>query len=218
VFITCRDLTRSNAETAWLGRTNSQQTAAPTAVAHELSLQQKCGVGKIIASAAGPMSLRMTAAYAIFTPGSPSVNSRPAVGSGDELTLHRANQGAALSARGFGDRHGAGFARRRRAVAEAYLADRRGVPHLSDLLGREPDVPCLVWLLTRCRAGDMAAFTFLAPVVGVFASRSLSARRLSPDFQAALAMVAGGILLVNWPARRQLNPRAFGQAGRQGPG
>lgn len=57
------------------------------------------------------------------------------------------------------------------------------------------------WLLTRYRAGDMAAFTFLAPVVGVFAGHFLLGERLSSDFLAALALVAGGILLVNWPAR-----------------
>jgi drug/metabolite transporter (DMT)-like permease len=74
------------------------------------------------------------------------------------------------------------------------------------------------WLLTRYRAGDMAAFTFLTPVVGVFAGHFLLGETLSPDFLAALAMVAGGILLVNWPARLLFTPRAFGRAGRQGPG
>jgi drug/metabolite transporter (DMT)-like permease len=57
------------------------------------------------------------------------------------------------------------------------------------------------WLLTRYRASDMSAFTFLAPVVGAFAGHFLLGERLAPDFLTALAMVASGILLVNWPAR-----------------
>jgi drug/metabolite transporter (DMT)-like permease len=57
------------------------------------------------------------------------------------------------------------------------------------------------WLLKRYPAGELSAFTFLAPVVGVFASRALLDEPLSPKFLAALAMVAAGILLVNWPAR-----------------
>ena len=57
------------------------------------------------------------------------------------------------------------------------------------------------WLLTRYRAGDLAAFTFLTPVIGVLAGHFLLGEALSAGFLAALAMVAGGILLVNWPAR-----------------
>jgi drug/metabolite transporter (DMT)-like permease len=60
------------------------------------------------------------------------------------------------------------------------------------------------WLLTRYRAGDMAAFTFLTPVIGVLAGHFLLGETLSAGFLAALAMVAGGILLVNWPARSAL--------------
>jgi len=63
------------------------------------------------------------------------------------------------------------------------------------------------WLLTRYRAGEMAAFTFLAPVIGVFAGHFLLSEPLSPGFLAALAMVAGGILLVNWPARAATTAR-----------
>ncbi len=62
------------------------------------------------------------------------------------------------------------------------------------------------WLLTRYRAGDMAAFTFLTPVVGVLAGHFLLGESLSPGFLAALAMVAGGVLLVNWPARPAAKP------------
>jgi drug/metabolite transporter (DMT)-like permease len=63
------------------------------------------------------------------------------------------------------------------------------------------------WLLKRYPAGELSAFTFLAPVVGVFASRILLDEPLSPRFLAALAMVAAGILLVNWPARLAANFR-----------
>ncbi|HLH50030.1 MAG TPA: DMT family transporter [Roseiarcus sp.] len=58
------------------------------------------------------------------------------------------------------------------------------------------------WMLTRYRAGDMAAFTFVAPIVGVFAGHFLLGETLAPGFLLALALVAGGVLLVNWPARR----------------
>jgi len=58
------------------------------------------------------------------------------------------------------------------------------------------------WMLTRYRAGDMAAFTFVAPIVGVFAGHFLLGETLAPGFLVALALVAGGVLLVNWPARR----------------
>ncbi|HLW90492.1 MAG TPA: DMT family transporter [Roseiarcus sp.] len=57
------------------------------------------------------------------------------------------------------------------------------------------------WLLKRYRAGELSAFTFLTPIVGVFAGHFLLGEKLSSSFLAALAMVAGGILLANWPVR-----------------
>jgi drug/metabolite transporter (DMT)-like permease len=70
------------------------------------------------------------------------------------------------------------------------------------------------WLLTRYRAGDMSAFTFLTPVIGVLAGHFLLGENLSAGFLAALAMVAGGILLVNWPVRPALpaNPTSAAPA------
>ncbi len=68
------------------------------------------------------------------------------------------------------------------------------------------------WLLTRYRAGDMAAFTFLTPVIGVLAGHFMLGEALSAGFLAALVMVAGGILLVNWPAR-PVSPILVSQAG-----
>ena len=58
------------------------------------------------------------------------------------------------------------------------------------------------WLLRRYRAGELSAFTFLTPVVGVFAGWLWLGDALSPGFVLALSLVAGGILLVNWQPRR----------------
>ena len=59
------------------------------------------------------------------------------------------------------------------------------------------------WLIARYRAGELSAFTFLTPIIGVFASAALMGDRLTPGFLAAVALVASGIGLVNWPARRE---------------
>ncbi len=57
------------------------------------------------------------------------------------------------------------------------------------------------WLMARYRAGELSAFTFLTPVFGVFASAALLGDPLTPGFIAAVALVAAGIGLVNWPVR-----------------
>ncbi len=57
------------------------------------------------------------------------------------------------------------------------------------------------WLLSRYRAGEVAAFTFLTPVVGVAAGALVLDEPIAPGFAMAVAMVAAGILLVNWPGR-----------------
>lgn len=57
------------------------------------------------------------------------------------------------------------------------------------------------WLLARYRAGEVASFTFLTPVVGVLAGWWVLGEPVAASFAIAVAMVAAGILLVNWPAR-----------------
>ena len=59
------------------------------------------------------------------------------------------------------------------------------------------------WLISRYRAGELSAFTFLTPVFGVIASAAILGDPISPGFLAAVALVAGGILLVNWPSGRE---------------
>jgi len=61
--------------------------------------------------------------------------------------------------------------------------------------------PLWFWLLRRYRAAELSAFTFSTPIVGVFAGWLTLGESLTPGFLAALALVAGGILLVNWPQR-----------------
>jgi drug/metabolite transporter (DMT)-like permease len=57
------------------------------------------------------------------------------------------------------------------------------------------------WLLKRYRAGELSAFTFLTPVVGVFAGWLWLKEALSLGFFLALCLVAAGIVLVNWQSR-----------------
>jgi len=58
------------------------------------------------------------------------------------------------------------------------------------------------WLLTRYLAGRLLVFSFLTPLFGVWFGMLLMGDQPSLDFFAAAAMVVGGIVLVNLPARR----------------
>jgi drug/metabolite transporter (DMT)-like permease len=62
------------------------------------------------------------------------------------------------------------------------------------------------WLVARYRAGELSAFTFLTPVIGVAAGHLLLGDELSQSFLGALALVAAGIVLVNWPRGRSDAP------------
>jgi len=57
------------------------------------------------------------------------------------------------------------------------------------------------WLLRVYSAAQLSAFTFVTPVVGVFAGWLVLDERLTPSFAAAMALVGAGIALVNWPVR-----------------
>jgi drug/metabolite transporter (DMT)-like permease len=58
------------------------------------------------------------------------------------------------------------------------------------------------WLLTRYLAGRLLVFSFLTPLFGVGFGMLLMHDQPSLHFLAAAAMVVGGIVLVNLPARR----------------
>ncbi|MBI5792952.1 MAG: DMT family transporter [Rhodocyclales bacterium] len=58
------------------------------------------------------------------------------------------------------------------------------------------------WLLTRYLAGRLLVFSFLTPLFGVWFGMILMHDQPSLHFFAAAAMVVGGIVLVNLPARR----------------
>lgn len=58
------------------------------------------------------------------------------------------------------------------------------------------------WLLTRYLAGRLLVFSFLTPLFGVGFGMLLMNDQPSLHFFAAAAMVVGGIVLVNLPARR----------------
>jgi len=55
------------------------------------------------------------------------------------------------------------------------------------------------WLISRYPAAQLAAFTFLTPLFAVAMGGLLLAEPVSPKLIAALALVAGGIYLVNRP-------------------
>lgn len=57
------------------------------------------------------------------------------------------------------------------------------------------------WLLGRYKAGELSAFTFLTPVIGVFASAVVLNEPIGLQFIMAAGLVAGGLLLVNWPQK-----------------
>jgi len=60
-------------------------------------------------------------------------------------------------------------------------------------------VTFVVWfaLVVRYSANRLSAFTFLAPLFGVAAGRLVLGEPLTPAFAAAVALVAGGLILVN---------------------
>jgi drug/metabolite transporter (DMT)-like permease len=58
------------------------------------------------------------------------------------------------------------------------------------------------WLLTRYLAGRLLVFSFLTPLFGVLFGMLLMGDHPSLHFFAAAAMVVGGIVLVNLPAKR----------------
>jgi drug/metabolite transporter (DMT)-like permease len=54
-------------------------------------------------------------------------------------------------------------------------------------------------LIIRYSASRLSVFTFLTPLFGVAAGRAILGDPLTPAFAVAAAMVAGGLVLVNWP-------------------
>ncbi len=56
-----------------------------------------------------------------------------------------------------------------------------------------------MWLVSHYHSGELSAFSFVTPVMGVFAGWAIMGDALTPSFLVAVAMVAAGILLVNWP-------------------
>jgi drug/metabolite transporter (DMT)-like permease len=56
------------------------------------------------------------------------------------------------------------------------------------------------WLLQTYPASEISAFTFLAPVFGVFAGYTLLDEQVGWSLAGALALVTVGIALVTWPA------------------
>ena len=57
------------------------------------------------------------------------------------------------------------------------------------------------WLLGRYPAPQLSAFTFVTPLVGVFAGWLVFGEAVTPGFAVAIALVVAGVALVNWPRR-----------------
>jgi drug/metabolite transporter (DMT)-like permease len=62
-------------------------------------------------------------------------------------------------------------------------------------------VTFVLWLvlISRYSASRLSAFTFLTPIFGVLAGHLVLGDPLTPAFVAAVALVAGGLVLVNRP-------------------
>ena len=60
-------------------------------------------------------------------------------------------------------------------------------------------VTFVIWfaLIVRYSANRLSAFTFLTPLFGVAAGHLVLGEPLTPAFAAAVALVAGGLVLVN---------------------
>jgi drug/metabolite transporter (DMT)-like permease len=63
------------------------------------------------------------------------------------------------------------------------------------------------WLLRVYPAAELSAFTFISPVVGVLTGWAVLGESPNLAFGLAAALVAVGILLVNWPARANRTER-----------
>ena len=61
--------------------------------------------------------------------------------------------------------------------------------------------PLWFWLLTRHPAAQLSAFTFVTPLVGVFAGWLVFGEAVTMSFALAIALVIAGLALVNWPRR-----------------
>ena len=61
-------------------------------------------------------------------------------------------------------------------------------------------VTFVVWfaLIARYSASRLSAFTFLTPLFGVAAGHLVLGEPLTAAFAAAVVLVAGGLVLVNW--------------------
>ena len=59
------------------------------------------------------------------------------------------------------------------------------------------------WMVQNYRAGELSAFTFLTPIFGVAAGHFIMGDEITPGFAIAVALVAAGILMVNWPAKKR---------------
>jgi drug/metabolite transporter (DMT)-like permease len=95
-------------------------------------------------------------------------------------------------------------------LGAAFLGERVGFPVSMPVLGAlayqaiwVAGVTYLVWfwLVRRHPAGQLSAFTFLAPVFGIAAGHLILAEPLTSTFVAAAALVALGLVLVNRPSR-----------------
>ncbi len=70
------------------------------------------------------------------------------------------------------------------------------------------------WMVQTYRAGELSAFTFLTPLFGVAAGHFIMGDEITPGFAAAVALVAAGILMVNWPTRAPVRAETRERPGR----
>jgi drug/metabolite transporter (DMT)-like permease len=63
------------------------------------------------------------------------------------------------------------------------------------------------WLLGRYPSGAVASFSFLSPVFGILLGWGLLGEPVGPLLLVAGALVAGGLVLINWPPRAAQVPQ-----------
>ena len=123
---------------------------------------------------------------------------------GDAAQAHRSGEGPSLS-----DRMG----RARRAACGLCLFGEAAPTHLSatsvgaliwqGVVVAGVSYALWFWTLTRCAVAQLSAFTFITPLVGVFAGWLVFGEALSWGFSVAIVLVIAGLALVNWPRRRR---------------
>ena len=121
---------------------------------------------------------------------------------GDAAQARRPGQGAVLPDRGRGASCAPDRLRPRRAAAGHVSSTTIALLLWQGVAVVGVSYSLWFWVLKRYAAPQLSAFTFVSPLVGVFAGWLVFGDRITPAFSAAIALVLAGLALVNWPRPR----------------